>query len=252
MRQEVGDSGERNRATYSFPAPNAGVNRRSFLQAAAAGGLAASAGCLGVLGGDPNPDVTLGQPEVGDLTMEQYRGHRYPVWGERVPEVTVPAVDGGEVAFPELEQPALVTFYFSHCSTVCPRIVSGLVNLQGHAVAEGYASAVTFLPITFDPARDTAERLRTYGDRMGVRQAGEWRWLRPASEARAREVVTDGFGIAYKRDYPEGEDGYQFIHQGVVMLVNADGYVERAYTVGAQTPPPVERMIADLKRVRSA
>lgn len=238
--------------TYSSGAPCPPVNRRSFLQVAAAGGLAASVGCLGVLQGDPNPDVALGKPDVGDLTLEQYRGHRYPVWGERVPDVTVPAVDGGEVALREPARPALVTFFFSHCRTVCPRIVSGLVNVQGHAVENGYADAVAFLPVTFDPTRDDAARLRSYGDRMGVRDAGRWRWLRPASDARAREVITDGFGIAYQRTYPEGEDGYQFIHQGVITLVNTDGYVERAYQTGPQDPPPVETMIGDLKRVRSA
>jgi protein SCO1/2 len=228
------------------------MKRRSLLGTAVAGGLAASAGCLGVLGGgDTTPNVALGEPDTGDLTLAQYRGRRYPVWGERVPEVTLPAVDGSEVAVHEPARPAVLTFYFSNCRTVCPRIVSGLVNLQGHAVANGYADAVSFLPVTFDPARDTPERLRGYGERMGVRSAGDWRWLRPASEARARAVVTDGFGVAYERRYPD-DGGYQFVHTGVVLLVNTGGYVERAYQVGAQDPPPVERMVADLRRVRSA
>ncbi len=227
------------------------MDRRTFLGAVAAGGVVGTGGCLGVLQGDQNPNVVLGPPDL-DVTIEQHRGRRYPVWGERVPDVSLPAIPGDSVAVRDLDEPALITFFFSHCRTVCPRLVSGLVNVQGHAVENDYADAVRFLPVTFDPARDDADHLRSYGDRLNVRSVGDWQWLRPASEARARRVVADQFGIRYVRQQREHESGYLFVHPGVVMLVNPDGYVERAYRVGTETPPPVETMIDDLRQVRTA
>lgn len=231
-------------------------DRRRFLRSLGALGTVATgglAGCAALSGGDRDPDVVLGPPDIGDLTMEQYRGHRYPVWGEPIPDVSLPAALSGEtVDLRRVSTPSLVTFVYTHCEDVCPRIVSALVNVQGHAVENGYADGVAFLPITVDPNRDDADRLRAYREEMGVRSAGRWQFLRPPTVDRAKAVATGEFGITVQQR--EGEDGepYTYIHTGRIFLVNADGYVERVYAVGGHDPPPVQRMIADLRKVRRA
>jgi protein SCO1/2 len=228
------------------------VNRRDYLRAAGTLGAAATASCLGLLDGDSgDPDVVLGEPNL-DVTLEQHRARRHPVWGERVPDVRVAAIDGSRVAVRDLDRPAFLTYHFTHCRNTCLLLVSGLVGVQADAVERGNAADVAFLPITFDPARDDAERLRAYGERMNVRDTPGWRWLRPESEARARAVVEEGFGVSFEaRDRDrEDEDGYLFLHSGVIHLVNADGYVERAYRVGQRRPPPVDRMLDHLDRLR--
>jgi len=237
--------------TYPSRGPIPDVNRRDYLRVAGTLGAAATAGCLGVLGrGDgSDPNVVLGEPDL-DVTIEQHRARRYPVWGERLPEVSVAAADGGRVSLRDLDRPALLTYFFTHCRDTCPLLVSGLVGVQADAVERSYAADVAFLPITFDPVRDDPERLRAYGERMNVRDTSGWRWLRPETEARARTVVEESLGVSYEAREREDEDGYLFLHPGVIHLVNADGYVERAYRVGPRRPPPVDRTIADLDRVR--
>jgi protein SCO1/2 len=236
------------------------LDRRTYLRTVAAAGTAATAGfagCAGVLGGgDASGNVVLGPPDLSDedLTLERYRGHRYPVWGEPIPDLTIPAVPEGEVSLREVSTPALYTYFYSNCRDFCPRLVSTMVKVQDHAVRNGYADEVAFHPITFDPARDDAGTLRDYADRMGVRDAGTWRFLRPPTPERAREVVgLDGLGIGYGR--PPADEGktenYDFQHPGVITLVNPDGYVERAYQLGSEALP-FDRMIEDLRTVRTA
>ncbi len=231
------------------------MDRRTLLRAVAAGGVGASAGCLGALpggdGDDGAPNVVLPAPDL-DVTVEQHRGHRYPVWGERLPDVSLPAALSGEsVSLRGVDGPTLLTYHFTNCRDTCPLLVAALVSVEAHAVENNYADGVTFAPVTFDPARDDAETLRAYADRMNVRRPDRWHWLRPESEARAREVVDEDLGISYRRRERESGDGYLFVHPGVITLANADGYVERTYAGGVRAPPPVGTMIDDLETVRT-
>lgn len=225
------------------------MQRRQFLRSTGAVGVGVGlAGCSAVAGlGDPNPDVVLDEPdrpfESADVP--------YPAWGERVPDVTLGApLEGRELRVRDVGSPALLTFFYSHCNTVCPVLISTLRNVQAHARNEGYADAVSIMPVTFDPERDTADRLRTYADEMNVVADGtSWHFLRPASRERAKAVVADEFGVAFQRTEPEEMDMYMFAHAAMTLLVNADGYVERAYRT--KTPDP-ETIVADLAEVRRA
>jgi protein SCO1/2 len=113
---------------------------------------------------------------------------------------------------------------------------------------------VSFYLITFDPERDTPERLREEARQLNVdTDAGNWFFLRPDSVERARAVVDDGFGVFF--DPVETDDGgYMYRHPGRILLVNGDGYVERAYRVGqtADSQPSEAEMLSDLRRVRKA
>ncbi|WP_121822531.1 SCO family protein [Halostella salina] len=219
------------------------MRRRQYLRSVAgvSGAAAGFAGCLGT----GRSDTTLGEP---DRQVES-EDLQYPAWGQRVPDVTLPdPLDGGEVAVRDVETPSLLTFFYSHCRTMCPVLISALRNVQTHATNEGYADEVAFLPVTFDPARDDADRLRSYADRMNVdATAGNWRFLRPEGEQRAEAVVTEEFGVAFERTPAKDGDGYMFTHLGLILLVNADGYVERAYRGDS---PDSQTIIDHLQRLR--
>lgn len=223
--------------------------RRTFVRATGAvGAVGGLAGCLGGVGfGDPNPDVVLAEPdrefESSDVP--------YPAWGERVPDVTVPApMDSREVRLQEVETPSLLTFFYSHCQTVCPVLISTQRNIQAHALNNGYGDAVSFFPVTFDPTRDTAGRLRRYAEDMNIDpDDGNWHFLRPISTERADAVVQGQFGVAFQRTEPEKMDSYMFTHAALTLLVNADGFVERAYR---SKSPDENTIISDLKAVRDA
>lgn len=226
------------------------MRRRAYLRAGAGvAGALGIAGCLGgrtalgLGGGDEN--VSLSRPE--DVPKEA--DFAYPTWGERTPDVSFPApVDGGRVSLRDPGKPALVTFFFSHCRTVCPKLIGALRNVQIDSVQNDYADAARFLPVTFDPARDDAERLRAYADEMNVDTgAGNWTFLRPESERAAEKKINGEFSIGFEKKEAKGGSGYMFQHLPLILLVNAGGYVERAYATGS---PDQRRLIEDLKSVR--
>ncbi|MFB6092242.1 MAG: SCO family protein [Haloquadratum sp.] len=218
------------------------MQRRTYLRTAAAFGALGTAGCLGL--GDANPNVALPEPDR-EYTSEELP---YPAWGQRVPDVTLPApIDGREVDLRSVGTPSLLTFFYSHCNTVCPVLIQAMRSVQTHAIEHEYADQVAFFPTTFDPQRDDAERLRTYAETMNIDLDAGWHFLRPASKARAKSVVEGEFGVTFQRTHPEEMAMYMFTHAALTFLVNADGYVERAYRT--RSPDP-EQMIADLETVR--
>jgi protein SCO1/2 len=225
------------------------MNRRSFLAAGTAFGTAATAGCLGTLGlGDGNPNVVLGRPDrTADVASADLP---YPAWGQRIPDVTLPApLADRSVSLRDVGRPFLTTFFFANCMTACPVLLSALREVQVHSIQEGYAGEVAFYPVTFDPARDDRAALRAELDQFNVdTAAGNWQFLRPESEARAEAVVTDEFGVVFQRQ-PVEDGPDMFVHLGLILLVNGDGYVERAYR---SQQPDEGQLIADLRRVRTA
>ena len=131
------------------------MHRRSFLRGAAAATTIGTAGCLGL--GDSNPDVALPEPDR-EYTSEELP---YPAWGQQVPDVALPdPIGGGEVSTRSVETPAVYTFFYSHCNTVCPVLIQSMRNVQTHSIEEEYADEVAFFPVTFDPERDDADRGR--------------------------------------------------------------------------------------------
>ena len=222
------------------------MDRRTYLGTLSATALGGAAGCLGVGGGNPN--TALDEPDRPEgVTSEALA---YPAWGERVPDVTLPdPLTDERVALRTVDRPTFVSFFYSNCMSVCPRLVSALREVQIHSVENDYADAVGFYPITFDPQRDTAETLREYAGTMNVDlSAGNWHFLRPDGRERAKTVLEEEFGFVFERDEPDDGGKYMFTHIGLVLLVNADGYVERAYRDREGTE---SRYIADLKQVRS-
>ncbi|QIB73841.1 twin-arginine translocation signal domain-containing protein [Halogeometricum borinquense] len=227
------------------------MNRRSFLRAAGVTGAAGLAGCLGgsPLGsGDSNPNVVLSEPDR-DKQLES-EDLPYPAWGQRVPDVTIPApLSDEDVSVRDIEGPHFHTFFFTNCMTVCPLLISSLRKVQVHSINEGYDDEVSFYPISFDPARDDAEAFRKEAKQMNIdMDAGNWHFLRPDGKSEARRIVDETFGVFFEKQ-ENGDKPYMFAHTSVVLLVNGDGYVERAYR---GTNPDEQKLIEDLRRVRNA
>lgn len=255
------------------------MDRRRLLQTVAAG---ASAGLTGCLDGRANaPEgVVLPPPERHEMLREAELPH--PVYGEPMPQVSVhdPLEDETvSTSDYEGERHLLTTLFFTRCNQTCPTLVSNLVQVQAKAAEEGWSDEVMLLAVTFDPEHDTEEVLREYADRMGVDlDAGNFRFLRPEDEERAKEVVEEGFGGIFQRsrieeheadnvseedgethDHDDGDstvdddsskstvdgasadglDGQQFLHSDLTLLANEGGMVERAYTPNPPTAPTV-------------
>lgn len=239
------------------------LNRRDFVRLTGAGTVAATTGCLGVLGGG-NENAYLPPPENYEMLRDAELP--YPVYGEPLPEATVEApLRDAEVSTREFvgDRHVLLTFIFTRCTGVCPGLTANLVQVQADAAENGYSDEVALLAVTFDPAYDTEEVLREYAEDMGIdREAGNFYLLRPDGEERSREVVEETFGHGYEKTElyePTGElehdhgghegnqtaggDGDEpqqpFAHQPLFLLANSDGYVERSYGNAAPTPNTV-------------
>jgi protein SCO1/2 len=219
------------------------MDRRDFLRTTVAGGSTLGiAGCLGL--GDSTPNVTLSEPDRDFESTDV----PYPAWNEKIPAASVPApLENREVELRSVDEPSLMTFFYSFCNTVCPVLISTLRNVQTHALNNGYGDEVAFLPVTFDPERDDAERLRQYAKKMNVDyDAGNWHFLRPNSKRRAKRLIQNRYGVRFVRD-GEMNGKYMFTHSAMTLLVNSDGYVERAYRTRS---PKAEQIITDLKKLR--
>ncbi|RBI60508.1 SCO family protein [halophilic archaeon] len=219
------------------------MDRRDFLRTTAAGGSTLGvAGCLGLV--DSTPNVTLSEPDRDFKSKDV----PYPAWGEKIPAASVPApLENRDVKLRGVNKPSLMTFFYSVCNTVCPVLISTLRNIQTHALNNGYGDKVAFLPITFDPGRDNAARLRQYAKEMNIDyDVGNWHFLRPKSKQRAKRLIQNQYGVQFVRD-GEMNGKYMFTHSAMILLVNSDGYVERAYRTRS---PNAEKIIADLKKLR--
>ncbi|MEF8785455.1 MAG: SCO family protein [Haloarculaceae archaeon] len=228
------------------------MDRRTYL-AASIGTAVASAGCLTSVLGDSDGES---EPVLDRPADQQYDSDDipYPAYGQAFPDFSVPDPLAGEtVSTADLDETLVVTGFFATCPVECVRLIGQLAGVQQGTVEKGIDEDVTFLAITFDPARDDAETLRQYGQQMNVdMDAGNWRFLRPESEERAKTVVDEKLGITFDRigaGESERLPGYDFRHLSLTFLRNPDGVVERAYRTDS---PDHKRVLADVETVVDA
>jgi protein SCO1/2 len=222
------------------------MDRREFLAGSAAAAAVGTAGCLdSVFGGSPGAtdDVVLDKPDrYGDLRESREKGGiTFPIHADELPEATVTdALSGRELSTRAYagERHTLLTFIFARCTMVCPTLTAALAQVQANARTEGYADELAFMPTTFDPEHDTPEVLESFSEDVGAVPGDEaWHFLRPDGQQRAEEVVTEQMGVSFWF-VPEAEremDNMAYGHTSVILLVNADGYVERGYN-GSRVP----------------
>lgn len=224
------------------------MHRRTYLRTTAGLGIVTAAGCLGEDGPTALDAPDNQQVDPTDLA--------YPAYGQELPEATVPSpIHDREVNTREFvgERHALLTFLFTRCHEVCPALTANLAQVQTDAAENGYSDDVALVPITFDPVYDTEPVLREFTEARGADPTAEnWQFLRPESDERAEEVVGETFAVPFRKTdayTPDEGDTHEmeFDHQSLTLLINVDGYVERAYAGGAPRPDVV---LDDLTAVR--
>jgi len=107
-------------------------------------------------------------------------------------------------------KPVLVSMFYSSCTTACPLLISELA----HTLAEAARRDARVLLVSFDPARDTPERLREVARERHL----DDRWtLAVASEADARALAAV-LGVKYRRL----ENG-DFAHGATMVVLDREG-----------------------------
>ena len=137
---------------------------------------------------------------------------------------------------------AIVSFVYLSCAEACPLATAMLHRLDGElAKSPDLSSRVVLVTVSFDPPRDTPEKMR--GLRAAIAPRGRWRFLTAKNEQALRPVLAD-FGQDAVR-IPDGADASDSLrHVLKVFVVDASGAIRQIYSTDFLDPRLV---LADLR-----
>lgn len=144
---------------------------------------------------------------------------------------------GGEVF--TLDQlagrPTIITMIYGSCTTACPVLVNDARRIE-RAVPEPLREALQFVVVSFDPVRDTPERMADYADHFEVDNR---RWHFISGDPADIRTLAALLGVRY-RDNGDGT----FDHSNIITLLDARGrVVERSEGLVR----PVDAMVAAIE-----
>lgn len=122
--------------------------------------------------------------------------------------------------------PVLVVMFYGTCQHACPILLRRMEEI-GERLEPSEQERLRFLLVTFDPERDTPERLAAYASKRSL-DSRRWSLLHGAPE-RIRELALS-LGVRYRAL----EDG-QFSHTMRLTLLDEDGAVVE-HLDGLDTP----------------
>ena len=171
---------------------------------------------------------------------------------ERLADTTYALVnqDSAAVPFPDafLGKPMVLGTIYTQCPNVCPRITANMKSIRGTLDT----SEVHVVTVTFDPHRDTPDRLSAYRTQYGLENTS-WPFL--TGDRPTIRRLMDRLGVRHTikgtdREFPrpDTDSSYIYTHSNQITLIDAEGRVRATYG-GSQTPP---KLIAeDLDKIQS-
>ena len=134
---------------------------------------------------------------------------------------------------------AVVDFFFTNCTSICPMLSSQMVRLQHSVKSENIDGQVVFLSHTVDPKIDTPETLKSYADRMGA-DYSNWNFVTGNAEDIYWQAK-EGYKLtAFPSDTAQGG----FFHTDQIALIDQEGKI-RGYYDGTSTKA-VDQLFTDL------
>jgi len=119
----------------------------------------------------------------------------------------------------------LVYFFFSYCPDVCPESTYRLKGIQQSLREKGWLGRdVVILSISFDPERDTPERLRAFAGPFQP-EPGGWFFLTGRDERQMAELARSYMVSVTKS--PEGS----FAHTNLYLLVDRRDMIRTYFLV---------------------
>lgn len=151
--------------------------------------------------------------------------------GEFSPAETAPALnltdqDGNAFSLADQQgKVALIYFGYTTCPDLCPTTLSDFMVVKDELGPQ--ADQVEFILATFDPERDTQERLKEYLDFFDPDFIG----LR-GDEAQT-EAFKQGYGITVNRvEYPDSATGYLLDHTALIYVIDKEGRLRLTFAYG--------------------
>jgi cytochrome oxidase Cu insertion factor (SCO1/SenC/PrrC family) len=148
----------------------------------------------------------------------------YPRLDRPAPELGLVDQFGATVSLASLAgRPALVTYAFGHCVTVCPIVVRDVLEAQ-HRLAG--AMNVTVVVVSLDPWRDLPSRLPAIAEQWHLGQRAH----ALSGDRDAVHRVLREWGVPWERDTASGD----ITHPRLVHVLDAEGTIVYATSGGVQ------------------
>ena len=117
----------------------------------------------------------------------------------------------------------IADFFFTSCPSICPTLTRNMKRLQDAFVKTD--TIVRFVSFTVDPARDSAQRLKAYGDRFRINH-DTW-WMLTGTKKEIYDIALNEFKASIAQE--EGVDT-NFIHTDRIFLLDKDRVVRGWYS----------------------
>jgi len=140
-------------------------------------------------------------------------------------------------------RPTIITMIYGSCTTACPVLVNDARRID-RAAPEAIRERLQVVVVSFDPARDTPERMADYADDYDV-DPKRWRFLH-GDPADIRTLAAM-LGVRY-RDNGDGT----FDHSNVVTLLDARGRIAERNEGLARPVEPIVQALRNLQDGRQA
>jgi protein SCO1/2 len=196
---------------------------------------------------DPDADVLLDHIVVVAQAKPDYPpavSYHVPAPGDPVPDFKLRNQDGRPIHLAQFRGRALVlTFIYTRCPSpeFCPRVTRTFAAIEKQLAASPALYAKThLLSVSFDPAYDTPERLRSYGATYigsNARNAfAHWEFAVPQKPVLAEMARFFDLGMSQNTDST-------ITHTLSTTLIGPDGKVVRFYPGNEWT---ADQILADL------
>ncbi len=168
--------------------------------------------------------------------------------GKTVPDLSLTDQNGKKFTFKDYRGKALaITFIYRECPLpeFCIKMSSQFADMANQLASDPEAKdKIRLLSISFDPTRDTPEKLKQYGlGYLGKEPKDDLTiWNLAVGTDKEVRAVADFFGLKYETD---AADKTQINHSLVTAVIAPDGKVTRIFTGGRWTPDDV---LAELKK----
>lgn len=168
--------------------------------------------------------------------------------GKTVPDISLTNQDGKKFTFKDYRGKAIaVTFIYRECPLpeFCIKMSKHFSDMANQIAGDAEAKdKVRLLSISFDPERDTPEKLKQYGlGYLGKDSKDDLTvWNLAVGTDKEVRAVADFFGLTYETD---ANDKTQINHSLVTAVISPEGKVTRIFSGGRWTPDDV---LAELKK----
>jgi protein SCO1/2 len=162
--------------------------------------------------------VVLWQATDGFAALTAERARRVEVLRDMpvVPTFRVETMAGERLSLPTGDGRAMVVeFIYTHCPSICQSAGAKLAQLRDRLAIGPLAARARLVSLSFDPARDTPERMAEYGHWHGA-DGRLWTVARPAESDLG--ALLKAYGITVIPDRAGG-----FTHNAALHVVSPDG-----------------------------